>query len=506
MSENPQFGATWVQPQFGATWFKPQALLASGIAIFALLATLLAPASPADVATLSPSMVETSMVDTLGNESTSGVVELNSVRDVALNGSVGSGYGIDVALIDTGVAPVSGLTGSKVLHGPDLSFEAASPEAAYIDTYGHGTHLAGIIAGDRPGAEGVAPSARIVSLKVAGNDGITTVPQVVAAVDWVVEHRNSDGLNIRVLNLSLGQQGIPSHVGDELSAAVERAWDAGIFVVVAAGNHGESYSRLDSPAIDPYVMAVGAADTTASSKRSRTTVPSWTAVGDGNRNPDVVSAGRSIASYRVPGLTVDVGTPDARYGVDLFRGSGSSQAAAAVSGTAAALLSVDPSLSNNDLKAQLIDSADALRRQPEVQAGDGLVDGRAAMYNSSTSTQNHVRATGGSSGLVAPTGATWSGGTWSGATWSGATWSGATWSGGTWSGATWSGATWSGATWSGATWSGATWSGNGWVTPTPTPSTFEPTPIEPAPIEPSPTYDEIKTVYSTTDYAILPVA
>ena len=145
-----------------------------------------------------------------------------------------------------------------MLHGPDLSFEGSSPEAAYLDTYGHGTHMAGIIAGERSDAPGIAPGARIVSVKVAGHDGITTVPQVVAAIDWVVEHHNTDGLNIRVLNLSLGQAGVTSHVGDALSAAVERAWDAGIVVVVAAGNRGATQGHLDSPAIDPYAISVGA--------------------------------------------------------------------------------------------------------------------------------------------------------------------------------------------------------------------------------------------------------
>ncbi len=139
--------------------------------------------------------------------------------------------------------------------------------------------MAGIIAGNRPGQEGVAPGARLISIKTAGHDGITTVPQVVAAIDWVVEHRNTNGLNIRVLNLSLGLSGVDDHRGDLLSAAVERAWNAGIFVVVAAGNGGLSQKHLDSPAIDPYVLAVGGFDF------FNENVPAWSANGNGARTP-----------------------------------------------------------------------------------------------------------------------------------------------------------------------------------------------------------------------------
>ena len=101
------------------------------------------------------------------------------------------------------------------------------------------------------------------------------MPQVVAAIDWVVEHRNSNGLNIRVLNLSLGQAGVSNHAGDPLSAAVERAWDAGIFVVVAAGNQGTGQGHLDSPAIDPYVLSVGASDDTTGANEEYQHVTTW---------------------------------------------------------------------------------------------------------------------------------------------------------------------------------------------------------------------------------------
>ncbi len=420
---------------------------------------------PADAMALS------TMVELAGSESGSQVMYLDDLSEDVLErletgGS--DGWGIDVALIDSGVAPVEGLDGGNVLHGPDLSGEGVYPEVAYLDTFGHGTHMAGIIAGTRDGHTGLAPGARIVSLKVAGADGITTVPQVVAAIDWVVDHHDSHGLNIKVLNLSLGLAGVDDHRGDLLSAAVERAWAEGIFVVVSAGNKGEDPGHLDSPAIDPYVMAVGAGDNTNGLDEEDQPPTGFSSRGDGVRNPDLMAPGLSIASYRVPGSTIDGLAPSAQLGEGLFKGSGTSQAAAVVSGAAARLLSTYPSMTNDEVKETLVETTEHDLGYGAHVVGTGMIDAEDAWeYPEYGNVQQHPSASGKRYGIVAPTGATWSGGgwsdtSWSGATWSGATWSGATWSGATWSGATWSGATWSGATWSGATWSGATWSGEGW--------------------------------------------
>ncbi|MGI9612868.1 MAG: S8 family serine peptidase [Acidimicrobiales bacterium] len=449
-----------LQNDLSADPTRPTRLLAL-LTVIALVATGTVTRSSPHAESADVGIMSTSMVEMLGDESEGTPLTLEYVRKIA-QAYVGrdiDGSGIDVALIDTGVAPVDGLDGQdKVLHGPDLSFEGASPEAAFLDTYGHGTHMAGIIAGERSGHEGVATGARLISIKTAGHDGVTTVPQVVAAIDWVVEHRNTDGLNIRVLNLSLGLGGVEDHRGDLLSAAVERAWDAGIFVVVAAGNDGLSQKHLDSPAVDPYVLAVGGYDF------FNQDVPAWSANGNGLRNPDVISPARSIASYRVPGSTVDTEVPSARHGEDLFLGSGTSQAAAAASGLAALILQAQPKLSPDQLKATLSRTARDLMDGKD-RDGQGVVNGRNAEYqlDINDAEQNYEPAAGPGTGIIAPSGATWTGGEWSGATWTGATWTGATWTGATWTGATWTGATWTGATWTGATWTGATWTGATWT-------------------------------------------
>jgi subtilisin family serine protease len=160
-----------------------------------------------------------------------------------------TGAGVDVAVIDTGVSPVEGLaTPGKVLNGPDLSIESQAPNLRYLDTFGHGTFMAGLIAGHDPALtvpyadapasayRGIAPDARIVSVKVGTADGGTDVSQVIAAIDWVVQHAHDPGLNIRVLNLSYGTNSTQSYTVDPLAFAAEQAWKHGIVVVGLAGN------------------------------------------------------------------------------------------------------------------------------------------------------------------------------------------------------------------------------------------------------------------------------
>jgi hypothetical protein len=423
-----------------------------------------------------------------------------------------TGKGVDVALIDSGVAPVEGLA-MNVINGPDLSFESQASNLTDIDTYGHGTHLAGLIAGRdssiRPGREdedvdnafvGAAPGARIVSVKVAASDGATDVSQVIAAIDWVVEHRNTEGLNIRVLNLSFGTDSTQDYRLDPLAYAAEVAWFHGIVVVVSAGNAGLSTTRLNDPAYDPYVIAVGADDTKGTDDPKDDTTPSWESRGNSERGPDVVAPGKSIVSLRDPGSFVDIQHPTARLGGSrFFKGSGSSQAAAIVSGAVATLLQQRPGLTPDQVKFLLMNAASPLPGADAVAQGEGLINlhnaREARTPSAADAAQSWPRSTGLGSlqqarGTVVASddgvvlsgeqtifgdawdpvawanaswdGTTWSGGSWNGRTWSGDCWCASGWAGRTWSGRTWSGNAWSGRSWSGRTWSGRTWSGNGW--------------------------------------------
>src|SRR5918992_5799662 len=126
-----------------------------------------------------------------------------------------TGKGVDVAVIDTGTPPLPGLDGAgKVVNGPDLSFESQADNLRYLDAYGHGTHMAGIIVANdaATGTKGLAPDVKLTSIKVGTSNGTVDVSQVIAAVDWVVEHKNDDAANpIKVINLSYGSGGTPSN-------------------------------------------------------------------------------------------------------------------------------------------------------------------------------------------------------------------------------------------------------------------------------------------------------
>ena len=322
-----------------------------------------------------------------------------------------TGKGVDVALIDSGVVPVEGLTyPGKVVNGPDLSLEANAPTVRHLDTFGHGTHMAGIIAGrdaavtetgkrtktDHDNFQGIAPDARILNVKVAASNGATDVSQVIAAIDWVVQHRNDPGMNVRVLNLSFGTDGTQSYELDPLAYAAEVAWHKGIVVVVAAGNSQFGNNALNNPAYDPYVLAVGAADTKGTPYDvSDDTVPEWSARGTASRGPDLVAPGKSVASLRAPGSMIDEMHPEGRVNARLFKGSGTSQSAAMVSGAAALLLQHRPNLTPDQVKALLTSTATKLPNVDAQGQGAGLVNVRAAQKAlTPTAVQTWPRATG----------------------------------------------------------------------------------------------------------------
>ncbi len=415
-----------------------------------------------------------------------------------------NGSGVDVALIDTGIAPVEGLTGAgQVVNGPDLSFEAGRADLRHVDGYGHGTHLAGIIAGRDPGTPqfpsskdtqihfvGVAPAARIVNVRVGDRAGAVDVTQVIAAIDWVVEHKNSGDLDIRVLALAYGTDSTQSPSVDPLSHAVERAWKAGIVVVAAAGNDGNA-APLRNPATNPYVISVGALDGLRTKGAAAQPIPDFSPCG-GSRTVDLIAPGGSIVSLRAPGSYADQTSPEARVSSRFFLGSGTSQAAAVVAGAAALVIDEHPNATPDQVKAVLTRSADPIRKVPSSCQGSGVLDLWSARSVFPSGSQRHEASKGSGSleesrgnihvqrhGVVlegeidifgqrfdsaewASAGQTWVGGTWNGTEWTGVSWSGLSWSGVSWSGVSWSGVSWSGVSWSGVSWSGVSWSGVSW--------------------------------------------
>jgi serine protease AprX len=368
-------------------------------------------------------------------------------------GSGLTGAGVDVALIDSGVLGVAALDGpGKLVRGPDFSEDAYDRDLRGLDAFGHGSHMAGVIAGSDPetGYQGIAPGARLVSVKVAGADGITSLVRVLMALDWVRRNRARGGLNIRVLNLSFGVDARRSYVREPLAYAAEQLWNRGIAVVASAGNQADGTGRLDLPAADPFLIAVGASDTRHTADAADDGVADFSSR-DATRPPDVVAPGTAVVSLRVPGSTLDAEFPAARIGASFFRGSGTSQAAAVVSGLVALMLEARPDLTPNQAKALL--RAGAVDLPDDVAAdGAGRVDlarTLALETPSAADAAQHFQPAvmdlnalwedlrDESSGTAPGVGTGENG--WTGRRWSGRSWSGRRWSGRRWSGSDWSG-------------------------------------------------------------------
>src|SRR5438445_3649209 len=165
----------------------------------------------------------------------------------------------------------------------------------------------------------------------------------------------------RVLNLSFGTASVQSYVLDPLAYAAEVAWRHGITVVAAAGNAGTTSGGLADPAYDPFVIAVGAADNNGSMQYSQWNVASFSQTGDGIRNPDILAPGAHIQSLRDPGSYIDQTYPGGMISDRFFRGSGSSQAAAVVSGAMALMFQEHPSMTPDQAKALMKNGANSLR-------------------------------------------------------------------------------------------------------------------------------------------------
>ena len=310
---------------------------------------------------------------------------------------------IDVAVIDTGAAPVLGLNRGNVWHGPDLSFEAKSNKLAHNDTNGHGTVMASLVAGSDYGPSsssfdvrglnqfnGIAPGARVVSVKVGDSQGAVDVTQMIAAIDWVVAHAKTDGMNIRVINISYGVAALDDWTKDALSYAVDQAWKKNIVVVASAGNSGvtktnngnefltSSWTGVLAPAYNRNVIAVGSYDThgtpkfdvngvaTATGNATDDIASGYSTSDPKGRQVDVVAPGDHVLGLHASGSYMDdqmrelcMYPQDAThpYVPSTFgpnnrfvRGSGTSEAAALTSGAVALMLSANPDLKADQVK------------------------------------------------------------------------------------------------------------------------------------------------------------
>ena len=310
-----------------------------------------------------------------------------------------SGVGIGVAVIDSGITPwhddlsIANRQGQRVTGFVDF----INNRTQKYDDWGHGTHVAGIIAGNGYDSSGmrkaVAPNANIVALKALDGEGKGKISDIIAALDWAVANRQQ--YNIRIINMSLGAGVFESYSTDPLTLAAKRAVDAGIVVVASAGNRGKAadggpqYGAISAPANAPWVLTVGASSTMGTNDRRDDTIADYSSRGptmiDFAAKPDLVAPGTATVSlsdanslfyltksaYLVSGSTsgLDLG---------LFKPymtlSGTSMAAPVVSGTVALMLEANPSLTPNLVKAILQFTAQTYSGYDYLTQGAGFLN------------------------------------------------------------------------------------------------------------------------------------
>ena len=317
-------------------------------------------------------------------------------EDLGLDGS-----GVGIAVIDSGVAPAAddlddpSVTGAQRI---DRFIDFVHGRPTPYDDYGHGTHVAGIIAGngfDSSGARtGLAPGSRLVVLKVLDRFGRGRISDVIAALDYAVEHRFE--FNIRLINLSIGAGVYESYDADPLTIATKRAVEAGIVVVAAAGNMGRDaqgrtlYGGILAPGNAPWVLTVGASSHMGTVDRADDTIAAFSSRGptaiDRAAKPDLVAPGvgieslsaphsllyKSLPAYRLSGT---VATPYLPY----LSLSGTSMAAPVVTGAVALMLQANPTLTPNAVKAILQYTSQVYPDYDALTEGAGFLNARGAV-------------------------------------------------------------------------------------------------------------------------------
>ena len=416
------------------------------------------------------------------------------------------GDGVGVAVIDTGISSMPDFAG-RLIQGPDLSGEGRA-----VDSYGHGTVMAGVIGGSgadsagRTGGSytGVAPKATLISVKAAGRNGVVDVSTILQAMHWVAAYK--DQYNIRVLNLSWGTSSTQHHSVDPLNYAVQRLWKKGIVVVVAAGNSGPQAGTVTKPGDDPMVITVGAFDDKQNVDPLDDVISSWSSRGPtaaGVRKPDVLAPGRTLVATRSYGSYVEGTYPKALVSPSYIKGSGTSEAAAVVSGLVALMLQANPSLNPDQVKRALKSTAVPIAGASADNQGSGRVQVQSALSSAPSLLAGQSATSSGLGSLEASRGganvqtdcngdgtlevikgeidvrceawnpAAWTTSPWDGTAWLGdvwpevdwapAQWDGRAWTGGNWVGRAWTGRAWTGTSWADSMWSGRAWTGAEWL-------------------------------------------
>ncbi len=383
-------------------------------------------------------------------EPSAGVAAINA----PLAWRTATGAGVTVAVMDSGIADHPDLRGKVAAR---VNFVSSSSRDS-LDPAGHGTHIAGIIAANGEQFRGVAPDARLVSLRVLDANGYGNLRDVVRAFDWVLRFHLQQ--NIKVLNLSWGAPNATSYHTDLVSALAESAWFAGVTVVAAAGNSGASRGSVTTPGGDPFVITVGSLDDQGTALASDDRESSFSSRGltiDGFAKPDVLAPGRHVVSLRALNSKLESAKPEnvvswkhgdegtARAGTRslYIKMSGTSAAAGFVSGVAALVASAHPSYSPTKIKGAIVASGRAVTDSATraVDANQALTSMTSA--NAGLAPSKLLVAFLRSTGMLLGSGITWEGVTWESVTWEAVTWEKVSWKSVSWERTvSWEGVVW----------------------------------------------------------------
>ncbi|GAB7044784.1 MULTISPECIES: S8 family peptidase [Catenuloplanes] len=417
------------------------------------------------------------------------------------------GAGVTVAVVDTGIADVPDLAG-RISRRLDFTGTGNG------DGYGHGTFMAGLIAGSGEASggayRGVAPAASLIDIKVADATGSTDLITVLRGLQWVSDHSRQ----VQVLNLSLSSGSTLPYQVDPLNQALRSLWFRGVTVVVPAGNDGPGTGTVTAPGNDPLLLTVGGLDDGGTAARDDDVVGVWSGRGptaQGDAKPDLVAPGGHVVSLRSPGSVVDTAAPQARVGDRYFKGSGTSMATAVASGLVAVTLGEQPKLRPDSVKSLFtstayaapgltraagggaggLDAARILSEAPEwrstgvehAQTRDmatlardakqwaafetvllkGDAAASAALWEklSPASREWAARAW----AQLDPAARAWAARAWAARAWAGAgaEWAARAWAARAWATRTWTSDEWSARAWAARSWAGADWAARSWA-------------------------------------------
>lgn len=351
------------------------------------------------------------------------------------------GQGIGVAVIDSGIAK------SKEFSNLRHVVLASKKPKNNADLFGHGTHVAGIIAGNGSNSNGlymgIAPAATLYDLKIGDDTGMAYESDIVRAMQWVYQNRLL--YNIRVVNLSFNSTIEQSYHKSPMSAAAEVLWFNGVVVVVSVGNKAAGgYNTANAaPAHDPFVITVGAMDEKGTPNSDDDTIASYSAAAvtsTGFAKPDLVAPGSQIVSVLSKRSDWDKQMPERVVADAYFRLSGTSMAAPMVTGAVALLLQDEPNLTPDQVKYRLLNSGARW-----IDPGNGVMAPYLNIYNAVTGATTQSANT----GLVASQ-LLWTGSqpvAWNSVSWNSVSWNSVSWNSVSWNSVSWNSVSWNSVSW-----------------------------------------------------------